>query len=409
MYRHIRIAGFAASLASILLASAAHGDDETRQAWRLFISDQEAARVTAVDPSDGTILATFPTTGYVTHLVASESGQTLAAVQMDHDVVNVIGSGIALSGHGDHSDIEVSQPALLPVALTGKRPVHAVMHDDLIVQFFDREGEARAYSEKGLLNGDTAYQAVKAVAPHHGVAVPMGDYFLISAPNTDADIKDGELPPRLGLSILDGNGDQVGETAPCTGLHGEASSAGIVAFGCAEGVLVAHSNGANPPKLEMLSYEDGMPEGRVAHLVGGKAMQFFLGDYGAEKLVLVDPSSESPYRVIDLPVRHVNFVLDHERVKTAYVFTEDGRLNALDVLRGEIVRSAQITDPYSKDGHWRDPRPRLAVMGDIIAVTDPREQVVRLIDAESFEETGTIAVEGLPFNIVAIGGSGLEH
>jgi hypothetical protein len=283
------------------------------------------------------------------------------------------------------------------------------MHDDMIVQFFDREGEARVYSEKGLLDGDTAYQAVKAAAPHHGVAVPMGDYFLISTPNTDVDIKEGELPPRLGLSILDRNGAKVGETAPCTGLHGEAYSAGIVAFGCDEGVLVAHSNGVNPPKLEMLSYEDDMPKGRVAHLVGGKAMQFFLGDYGADKLVLVDPSSESPYRVVDLPVRQVNFVLDHERVKTAYVFTEDGRLNALDVLRGDIVRSAQITEPYSKDGHWRDPRPRLAVMGDIIAVTDPREQVIRLIDAESFEETGTIAVEGLPFNIVAIGGSGLQH
>jgi hypothetical protein len=96
-------------------------------------------------------------------------------------------------------------------------------------------------------------------------------------------------------------------------------------------------------------------------------------------------------------------------VRLAYVFAEDGQLSALDVLSGEIVRSARITEPYSKDGHWRDPRPRLAVMGDRIAVTDPRQGLVRLVDAESFAEVGTIAVEGLPFNVAAIGGSGLQH
>ena len=48
-------------------------------------------------------------------------------------------------------------------------------------------------------------------------------------------------------------------------------------------------------------------------------------------------------------------------------------------------------------------------MGDMIAITDPHAQLVRLIDAESFKEVRTIPVEGLPFNIVAIGGSGLQH
>jgi hypothetical protein len=152
-----------------------------------------------------------------------------------------------------------------------------------------------------------------------------------------------------------------------------------------------------------------MPEGRVSTILGGKAMQFFLGNYGDDKLALIDPSSDDPYRLVDLAVRSVHFQLDPARVKIAYVFTEDGKLHALDVLSGDIVRSAQITEPYSKDGHWRDPRPRIAVMGDLIAVTDPREQLVRLIDAESFEEARTINVEGLPFNVVAVGGSGLQH
>src|SRR5690606_23598220 len=107
---------------------------------------------------------------------------------------------------------------------------------------------------------------------------------LISAPELTKEVKDGELPPRLGLKVLDGAGRQVGDVATCTGLHGEASSAGVVAFGCKEGVLIARAGGQNPPDLEMLHYGEAMPEGQVGTLLGGKAMQFFLGNYGEDKV-----------------------------------------------------------------------------------------------------------------------------
>jgi hypothetical protein len=44
-----------------------------------------------------------------------------------------------------------------------------------------------------------------------------------------------------------------------------------------------------------------------------------------------------------------------------------------------------------------------------VAITDPRHSLVRLVDPETLEETGTIAVEGRPFSIVAVGGSGASH
>ena len=365
--------------------------------------------VRAVDPATGETLARFETEGYVTHLVASESGRSLFAVQMDHDVVHVVASGIKLSDHGGHSDIKTGTSTLLPVVLRGSRPVHATPHHGHFIQFFDRDGEARVYEEQALMEGKSGYTVVKATAPHHGVAVPFGDYFLISEPNLAADTKADDLPPRLGLRILDKSGIPVGDIATCTGLHGEASSAGAVAFGCAEGVLLVRSNGSGAPEAMMLAYGADMPEGRVGRLLGGKAMQFFLGDYGSDKLVAIDPSNDAPYELVPLPVRWVDFALDPQRVKNAYVFTEDGHLHTLDVLSGEIVRSKRITEPYSRDGHWRDPRPRLTVMGDLIAISDPRAQLVHLIEAETFVERRTIPVEGLPFNIVAVGGSGMRH
>ncbi|XWN33597.1 MAG: hypothetical protein ROR55_11305 [Devosia sp.] len=383
--------------------------DETKETWRLFVTDQAEGWVTVLDPSKGTVLDRFPTKGYVSHLKPTESGKTLFAVQMDHDAVHVIATGVVLSDDGDHKDISVKDASLLPTVIEGGRPIHAVMHDDKIIQFFDRDGEARVFDEATLLNGGNDYKTVQTSAPHHGVVVPMGDYFVMSEPNLEVETPEGKLPPRLGAKVVDGDGNQVGDVATCTGLHGEAQSAGLLAFGCVEGVLLARSDSKGPPQLELLEYEDDMPEGRVGTLAGGNAMQFFLGDYGDDRLVLVDPSSDAPFRVVDLNVRDVHFVLDPIRVKFAYVFTEDGKLHALDVLSGELVRSAQVTEPYSKDGHWRDPRPRLAVMGDMIAVTDPREEVVRFLDVETFDEVRTIQVEGLPFNIVAVGGSGLSH
>jgi hypothetical protein len=155
-----RGAGLSAALVALALAGTAApalAADETVEAWRLFVADQADGKVSVLDPDDGSLLATFPTTGYVTHLVPSTSGQTVFAVQMDHDVVHVLASGIKLSAHGDHQDIEVVDASLLPLEISGARPVHVVMHGDAAVQFFDREGVARAYSEKGLLAGENLY------------------------------------------------------------------------------------------------------------------------------------------------------------------------------------------------------------------------------------------------------------
>jgi hypothetical protein len=183
----------------------------------------------------------------------------------------------------------------------------------------------------------------------------------------------------------------------------------MVAFGCKEGVLIARRNGSGTPEVEMLPYGDDMPEGQVGTLLGGRAMQFFLGNYGDDKVVVIDPSQENPFLLVELPVRRVDFALDPARPTTAYVFTEDGTLHVLDILTGRLTRSAQVTEPYSKDGHWRDPRPRLAVMGTEIAVTDPRRERILILDAQTLGENRSLPIAGSPFNIVAVGGSGINH
>ena len=219
--------------------------------------------------------------------------------------------------------------------------------------------------------------------------------------------KPDELP--VGIRVADKAGAPIGGIHACPDLHGEASSGNILAFACATGLLVV-SHGDGSPAIRHLPYADSLPDGKTTTLIGGRGLQYFLGNYGADKVVLIDPTIESDaFRLINLPTRRVHFAINSVRAKFAYVFTEDGQLHQLDVVKGEIANSLKLTDPYSMDGHWNDPRPRVAVAGDKIVVTDPLQGVLHLVDATSFEKTGDIAVEGKPFNIVSVGGSGQIH
>lgn len=383
-------------------------DHATNEAWRLFVADHTQPVVRAIDLSDGKELGRYNLKGYAA-LTASASGQTVFATQSDHDMVNVIKTGIDFSDHGDHRDLDVSDVVLLPVTFEGKRPFHVVPHDDHAILFYDRGGKAEIIDEGALLQGKADVKTVDTIKPHHGVAVTMGNTVLVSVPDTQIATKPDELPPRIGLRVVDEAGSQIGDVTPCKDLHGEATSARLVAFGCKEGVLVARPGGIDGPKLEMLFYPAEFPKGYTGTLLGGKAMQFFLGNYGEDKVVLIDPDGEDHFKLIDLPTRRVDFLLDPAEPRNAYILTEDGDLHVLDVIKGEIVNKAKVTEPYSKDGHWRDPRPRLAVADGQIAITDPRHSLVRVVDAETLKETRTIPVEGQPFSIVAVGGSGASH
>lgn len=402
------LATTAACLVFAGAAALAEDDHQTREAWRLFVADHSQPIVRAIDFDTGNELGRYDLKGHAA-LTASASGRTVFAAQSEADVVNIIGTGINFKDHGEHGDIEVADPALLPVALEGSRPFHVVPHDGHAIVFYDKGGKAEIVEEHALLDGKKELRTIDTTLPHHGVAVTMGKYVLVSVPDTKAETRPDELPPRIGLRVIDEQGKQVGDMATCTDLHGEATSARLVAFGCKEGVLVARPGGVDGPELTMLEYPADLPRETVGTLIGGKSMQFFLGNFGADKLVLIDPDAEQPYKLVELPTRRVDFILDPVDMHNAYILTEDGNLHVLDVIKGEIVRKARVTEPYSKDGHWRDPRPRLAVADGRVAITDPRHSLVRVVDPQTLREERTIAIEGQPFAIVAVGGSGVSH
>ncbi|MDR7124117.1 hypothetical protein [Pseudotabrizicola sp. 4114] len=393
---------WASAALTVLAAGAAVAHDEADSHYRLFIGDHAEGIVRAIDAESGEALATFEI-DMTPALTPSASGRTVFAVQGDVGKVAVIDTGIALEDHGDHADITVTDPALLDLVLTGTKPAHVVEGSGQIALFDDGTGDVTLFAESTLLDGSFAPVTLSPGAAHHGLAAPMGDYLVVSVPHDDPE------QPRVGLKVIDKAGAQVGEVVNCPAVHGQSQSARVFAFGCKDGVVIATpGQGGAAPVLEHLPTAD-LGEGNVSTLTGGKALQFFLGNYGSSAVVLIEPGSDAPFRKIELPTRRVDFALDPAIARNAYILTEDGQLHLLDILSGEITQSVTVTEPYSMDGHWRDPRPRLAVAGDHIAITDPLQGLVRLISTETLTEVRKIPVEGVPYTITAVGGSGATH
>lgn len=392
-----------ATTAAVLAVTAGAAFAGEVTAERLFVSDRDQPKVTVVEPASGRILDTFGIKGPAA-LYRSASGQTVFAVQGDAGAVTAISTGIAIEDHGDHGDIHIEAPKLTGTEIAGKAPSHLVEHDGMFAAFFDGEGTARLLSETVVLAGAPATTEVRAPAPHHGVAVPYGAHVLLSEPNAD----DPKALP-VGIRVVDAAGAPVGDIAACPDLHGEASSGSLVAFACATGLLIV-TGGGDAPEVRHVAYPADLPEGKSTTLLGGRGLQYFLGNYGPDKVVLIDPTAEADaFRLVGLPTRRVTFAVDPVRARYAYVLTEDGVLHRLDALAGRIDTTLRVTDPYSMDGHWNDPRPRIAVTGEQIVITDPLRGKLHLIDAASFTSAGEIAVTGKPYNIVAVGGSGQTH
>lgn len=393
----------ALALAVFMSGGVALADDDEVTAWRLFVSDHAEAVVNVIDALDGDTLGTFKIKDPAS-LYRTESGETVFAVQGKAGVVSAISTGIAFHDHGDHGDIDIDDPKLLDVEFSGTKPGHFVERQGNVAQWFDGEDKASIFTEKAVLDGKSEVRSADVVAPHHGVAVPYDKNAVVSIPNPE----DASKRP-IGARVVDFEGNTVGEDVACPGLHGSAGSGSIYALACDTGLLFITQNGVTP-SIKHLPYSSAFPKGSATTLIGGKGLQYFVGNYGPDRIVLVDPSeADGGFRLIQLPTRRVHFAVDPIRAKFAYVFTEDGQLHQVDILKGEIVHSLKLTEPYSMDGHWSDPRPRIAVAGDNVVVTDPLNGKLHLVKAVSFEKVGEIAVEGKPFNIVAVGGSGMVH
>ena len=377
--------------------------DETVSAWRLFVSTHEPPAVHVFDALSRKALAAFPmkSPGW---LYRSESGETVFAAQRDAGKVSAIASGIGIQDHGDHGDIDVRGAKMLGFALQEEKPGHVVAHKGNVAFWFDGEPDARIVSESAVLSGKAKPRTVHVGAPHHGVAVPYDSHAVVTIPGP------ADSSQRIaGARVVGYDGKQVGQDVACPNLHGEAISGNLALLACENGLLFIEQK-RGIPQVRHVPYPAFFPEGsRVSTLAGGQGLQYFIGNLGSDRVVVIDPSANGSIQQVELPTRRIHFAVDPVRPRLSYIFTADGKLHQLDVVASEITKSLNVIEPYPTGDQWRGPLPRIAVAGEHVVLTDPRNNKIHLIDAAQFTKAGEIPLAGMPFSVVAVGGTGRVH
>jgi hypothetical protein len=404
MWRFLAVAAVISGI-SIVAADSASRNPTPRaagvmHAFRLAVSDARSATIRIIDLDDGRLLSTFSLSSPA-RLHTGPSRRYVYAVQSEADEVAAIDIGIALESHGDHADLKVSAPRLLSHRLRGSRPSHLTHNDARIAVFFDGDGTTQIFSEQDFVDGRTArIRRIETGAKHHGVAIPIGRRLAVTVPPTG----DG-LPDAIEL-----RSDDTPERprVACPSLHGEAVTGRFVAFGCGDGVAILESV-RNAVAARSVAYPASLPPGRmIRRMTGAAGFTFFAGDFGADGMVILDPSAtDGDFRFISLPARRMDFNLHPESGERLFVIVEDGTLLSLNPLTGAIEAQARVTGRYAMDQGTI--RPRIASVGTYVAVSDPRAGEVVVLDATTLAERHRVKVGGAPSDLLALGGDGATH
>lgn len=376
-----------------------HGQNaETLSAARAFVADANEPVVRVIDLATGEVIETIALEAPA-RLHRGASLATIVATHPAAGLVSFVETGLSLDDHGDHMDLHVEAPRLLPTRLEGGRPAHVNRDGDTIAIFLDDDGAALVLAESALLAGqDVAPRRIEAGGAHHGIAKPAGTLVAISAPT------DGErLPDRIRVVAADDV--EIAEIA-CPRAHGEGQSGRFVAFGCADGVAIM-TLGAQAPEVSRIAYP-AEHEGRmVRNLAGADAFSAFLADFGPDGMAILDPIAEDGLTFVALPARRMHFALATDPGDRGFVAIEDGRLLALNALTGATIGEVQITERYSMEQGVV--RPRLSTAGGFVVATDPQAGEIVVVDAQDLSVAARIAVGGTPSDVVVVAARGVQH
>ncbi|HWX46904.1 MAG TPA: hypothetical protein VNZ61_02470 [Roseomonas sp.] len=368
---------------------------QTQHTVRAAVTDHVAATVSVVDLLTGEVLSRFETgsPGGLRHGAAP--GQ-LSLAQGQAGRVDVIDLGIALENHGDHGDLKLSAPRLVPRVAEGPKPSHVLGGDGRLASFFDGDGSV-------VVVGEGSAARLRANAPHHGLAYPFrsaaGRRLLVSHAAAA-----GARPG--GVVVLDEAGKELVRNDDCPMLHGEAISGRVIGLGCGDGVLLLNTR---TEEFRKVPYPAGTESSRMVRtLIGGADFHLFVGDFGPDAVTILDPDA-GQFAVVELSARRVAFTLDPQRADSMFVLTEDGQLHRIDTLSGKIVVSVGVVQRYSMEGGSSVARPRISAAGGLVAITDPARSRLLVLDAANLAPKREIALEGTPLNVLAVAASGERH
>ncbi|WP_233494023.1 zinc metallochaperone AztD [Desertihabitans brevis] len=338
-------------------------------------------------------VADIPLEGFLRLNPAGDQRHVLVSTSEGFQVLD---TGVEVQGHGDHNHYYDTGATLTDVVHPAPEPGHVVRHAGKVALFSDGAGTVALLDPEEVAAGP-AEPTWTAPSPHHGVAVPLEDGGMVVSVGTEEE--------RTGAAALDASFTDVTRSDECPGLHGEATAGnGAVLLGCTDGVLL-FKDGSFTKVPSPDEY------GRIGNQAGSEHSDVVLGDYKTDpdaelerptRVSLTDTET-GELRLVDLPASYSFRSLGRGPEGEALVLGTDGKLHVIDPDSGEITSSIQVTEEWQEPLQWQQPRPTLAVEGEIAYVTEPETSELHVVYLPTGEVVDTATLPHEPNEITGVG------
>ncbi|WP_343701139.1 hypothetical protein [Chitinophaga sp.] len=354
---------------------------------RLVVSDVDKAQITVLEPLTKKTTV-YPVKAAQPALYATSTGQFAAILSRAANTVEFFNSGI--EKHGGHLHVHDAEMAAQQFTEAG--PTHFFAHNGLNAIFNDGTGSLSLFKDSELESATG--KILPVAAPHHGAMVIFDDQ-TIAVTQKDGPVS-GTLPEKV--RIIDRFGAVLHEgTIATQGIHGDAGNGKLAAFGSPDGVLIVEPGG----KQSLIPYPANFGTAWIGTVLGNKALPHFFG-YLALGLYKIDPATQKISLVLKNENSNIHQYMLDENGRNLYVLLTDGTIKIFDAAAAQLKKEGKIA-PAIPAGATAAQKPYFGVSRKCIYVTDQAGGAIKMFEAASLKELGSIPVGNKPFKVLVIG------
>ncbi|MCV2884171.1 5-methyltetrahydrofolate--homocysteine methyltransferase [Aestuariibacter sp. AA17] len=333
-----------------------HGDEgfTIESLGRLAVLSGESAELSMVNLDNRAVIDSFSLMHESNSLTASADYRFAVLTSRSQDYVGFIDGGLWREDHVAHLHDYEQAPSMSPFELAGSQPTHVVKHEGQMAIFYDGDAESntpasvQVITDTNIANEVSVLPSIMYSINMHGVAEPRGEYLLATLRRDDAENTSVNkiLPDQVGVFHQHNGEYELEHTldVTCPNLHGAAQNKTYVAFGCGDGVLIAHQHG-NSFDAEKIANIESLGDLRIGNLYGHEHSTSFFGiasaHGGSQSILLhVAPQTKSMTQLEWQPTSRV----------VSYGFSYDGKYFL--VLESTGVLSMLAAHQHDNEVHW---------------------------------------------------------
>lgn len=323
----------------------------------LDLLDEEAQHVVTLDAPPSSV---------------STDGRFVFASSAETGELTILDSGAWTVDHTDHVHYYSAAPRLVG-SLTESGEAVVAGGPSFTGVWFGDAGVGILLDSEALGTGEIVEAARFAADPHAGMIVPFRDGALATVAGADG--------AASGVRMIDSDGDAVEDSdAECAALDGSITTNVGVVFGCADGALLATSDGDGAVAFERIPYPEAVSSADRAsgfdNRRGRPVVAAVSGDRGAW---LLDTRSRE-WTLLPTEVALATVVAASDTDDSTVALARDGRVLLLDPTTGATLAATEPLAASSLADPALAPGVTLQLDADRVYLNAPAEGLVYEID-----------------------------